>query len=128
MPRTATRIWASAGKAVGFTPEGIINEIRRQARYTDADFRRLASDPPIDPAATMIGLREVLAEAELFVTRMPTDHVGLFFLKSGHVVQPDPAHLADYDTHAGQTRGHWPTSTDIAAAMLERYNRKPNST
>ena len=35
-------VWAAAGKALGFTPEGIINEIRRLARYTDADFRRLA--------------------------------------------------------------------------------------
>src|SRR4029077_10626701 len=55
-------VWASAGKALGFTPEGIINEIRRTARYTEADFRRVASDPPLDPAATMIRLREVLGE------------------------------------------------------------------
>jgi len=119
-------IWASAGKALGFTPEGIINEIRRQARYTEADFRRLASDPPLDPAATMTRLREVLSEVEAFVTRMPTDKMGLFFLKGSRVVQPDPDHLAEYETHAGQTRGHWPTSTDIIAAMFERYNKKPN--
>ena len=31
-------IWASAGKALGFTPEGIINEIRRMARYRAEDF------------------------------------------------------------------------------------------
>jgi hypothetical protein len=91
-------IWASAGKALGFTPEGIINEIRRQARYTAADFRRLASDPPPDPAATMMRLREVLNEAEAFVIRMPTDQVGLLFLRGGRVVQPDPDHLAEYET------------------------------
>jgi hypothetical protein len=39
-------VWASVGKALGFTPEGVINEIRRMARYTEADFRRVASDPP----------------------------------------------------------------------------------
>lgn len=44
-------VWASVGKTVGFTPEGVINEIRRTARYTEADFRRVASDPPIDPYA-----------------------------------------------------------------------------
>jgi hypothetical protein len=70
----------------GFTPEGIINEVRRVARYTDADFRRLASDPNFGPAATMTRLREVLHEAETFVTRMPTDKLGLLFLKDGHVV------------------------------------------
>jgi hypothetical protein len=44
-------VWASAGKALGFTPEGIINEIRRTARYRAEDFRRIASDPPVDPGA-----------------------------------------------------------------------------
>jgi hypothetical protein len=113
-------VWAAAGKAVGFTPEGIINEIRRIARYTEADFRRLASDPPIEPAATMRRLREVLGEAEAFVTRLPTDKIGLLFLKEGHVIQPDPDHLDSYELHAGQNRGHWPTNAEITAAMLAR--------
>jgi len=66
-------VWASAGKALGFTPEGIINEIRRIARYTDEDFRRIASDTPLDAAATMKRLRKVISEAEGFVARMPTE-------------------------------------------------------
>jgi hypothetical protein len=114
-------VWASAGKALGFTPEGIINEIRRVARYTAEDFRRIASDPPLDPAAAMMRLREVLNEAESFATQMPTDKVGLLFLKGGHVVQPDPGRLREYQTHPGQRRGHWPSSPEIAAAMLEQY-------
>ena len=114
-------VWASAGKALGFTPEGIINEIRRTARYTEADFRRVASDPPLDPAATMNHVRELLTEAEGFIARMPTEKVGLLFLKEGHVVQPDPGRLDDYQTHAGQRRGHWPGSAEISAAMVERY-------
>ncbi len=111
-------VWASAGKALGFTPEGIVNEIRRVARYTADDFRRIASDPPIDPAATMTRLREALREAEAFVTQMPTDKAGL-------LVQPDPGRLTVYRTHAGQRRGHWPGSSEIGAAMLERYMKPP---
>lgn len=118
-------IWASVGKAVGFTPEGIINEIRRTARYTPEDFKRVASDPPVDPAETMRCLREVLAEAEGFVARMPTAQAGLLFLRDGHVEQPDPARLADYQTHAGRRRGQWPGSVEISAAMLERYGKPP---
>lgn len=117
-------IWASAGKDVGFTPEGIINEIRRVARYTEADFRRIASDPPVDPGAVMARLRNVLNEAEMFVAQMPTDKVGLLFMKEGQVVQPDPTRLQNYQTHAGQRRGQWPTSAEITTAMLENY-RKP---
>jgi hypothetical protein len=117
-------VWASAGKALGFTPEGIINEIRRMARYTEADFRRVASDPPVDPAATMRRLREVLDEAEAFVTRIPTEKVGLLFLKGRDIVQPNPDRLQEYQTHAGQKSGQWPTNSEITAAMFEHYNKK----
>jgi hypothetical protein len=71
-------------------------------------------------------LREVLSEAEAFVTRMPTDKVGLLFLKEGRVMQPDPDRLEVYQTHAGKTRGQWPTSIEITTAMFEHYNKKPN--
>lgn len=118
-------IWASVGKALGFTPEGVINEIRRTARYTEADFRRVASDPPVDPFTTMTRLREILNEAEEFVAQMPTDKAGLLFLQDGRVVQPDPARLQDYHTHAGQRRGHWPSSAEISSAMVERYEKLP---
>jgi hypothetical protein len=117
-------VWAAVGKSLGFTPEGLINEIRRLARYTEADFRRVASDPPVDPTATMVRFRQALDEAEAFVTRMPTDQAGLLFLKDGQVVQPDPDRLGDYITHGGQRRGHWPTSTEISAAMLEHYKKQ----
>ncbi|MBF0461701.1 MAG: hypothetical protein HQL87_09920 [Magnetococcales bacterium] len=118
-------IWAAAGKSVGFTPEGIINEIRRLARYTAADFRRVASDPPVDPDTIMRQLRLALDEAETFVLHMPTDKIGLLFLKNGTIVQPDPDRLADYQTHAGQRRGQWPSSPGLFSAMFEHYNGDP---
>ena len=52
-----TAVWAAAVKALGFTPEGIIDEIRRNAPYSGADFLRVNSDPPVDSAAIMIRLR-----------------------------------------------------------------------
>jgi hypothetical protein len=118
-------VWASVGKSLGFTPEGIINEIRRNARYTASDFRRIDSDPPIDAAATMTRLRQVLKEGDVFVSRMPTDRAGLLFLKEGRVVQPDPDRLEEYQTHDGRNRGHWPSSPEITRAMFERYNKQP---
>jgi hypothetical protein len=120
-------IWGSVGKALGFTPEGMINEIRRMARYRSEDFLMVASDPPVDPAATMRRLREILEEAEAFVLRMPTDKVGLLFLRDGQVIQPDPDRLDEYQTHAGHRRGQWPSSPEITATMLERYRQKPRS-
>jgi len=55
---------------------------------------------------------------------MPTEKAGLLFFKEGKVVQPDPNHLEEYIPHAGQRRGHWPSSPEIAAAMFEQYRKK----
>jgi hypothetical protein len=52
---------------------------------------------------------------------MPSDKVGLVFLKDGRAVQPDPDQLDDYVAHAGAPRGHWPSSSEIGTAMLEHY-------
>jgi len=54
---------------------------------------------------------------------MPTEKVGLLFLQAGKVVQPDPDRIESYQTHAGQRRGHWPSSLEISAAMLEHYSK-----
>jgi hypothetical protein len=119
-------IWAAVEKSPGFTPEGLIAEIRRNAHYPAAEWHAVLTEAPLDPQDISSRLREALDEAEAFVTRMPTNKMGLLFLQDGRVVQPDPGHLEAYATHAGQQRGHWPTSPDIAAAMFERYKKRPN--
>ena len=113
-------VWASVEKSPGFTPEGLIAEIRRNSNYPLAEWRELLTSEPLDPHIVMTRLRAALDEAEAFVTRMPGDKLGLLFLKDGHVVQPDPARSEIYQTHAGQRRGHWPTNAEITHAMLER--------
>ena len=118
-------IWAAVEKAPGFTPEGLIAEIRRNAHYSPLEWPALLSSEPIDPKAIMSRLRAALEEAEAFVMKMPTEKAGLLFLRDGHVVQPDPARLGDYRTHAGQRRGQWPTSAEISTAMLERCKKPP---
>jgi hypothetical protein len=66
-------IWAVVEKSPGFTPEGLIAEIRRNAHYPAADWRALLVSEPIDPLDSMARLRKALDEAEIFVTRMPTN-------------------------------------------------------
>ncbi len=119
-------IWAAVEKAPGYTPEGLIAEIRRSvARYREEDLRAVPSNEILDPKIFHGRLRVVLDEAEAFVLRMPTEKIGLLFLKDGKVVQPDPDHLDDYTTHAGRRRGHWPASSEISSAMLEHYKKPP---
>jgi hypothetical protein len=119
-------VWAAVEKSPGFTPEGLITEIRRNARYSAADWKALVSDESIDPVSVLARLRGALDEAEAFVARMPTEKAGLLFLENGRVVQPDPDHLDRYQTHAGQRRGHWPASYEITSAMLERRHKESN--
>ena len=118
-------VWAAVDKAPGFTPEGLIAEIRRNSSYSPVEWRALLASEPLDPKAIMGQLRQALEEAEAFVTKMPTDKAGLLFLRDGAVVQPDPNRLEDYPTHAGQRRGQWPTSAEISAAMFEYYRKPP---
>jgi hypothetical protein len=120
-------IWAAVEKSPGFTPEGLIAEIRRNAHYPAAEWRAVLTKEPLDPHDISARLRAALDEAEAFVARMPTDKMGLLFLQDRKVVQPDPDHLEAYATHAGQRRGHWPTSPDIAAALFEHYMKPPSS-
>jgi len=114
-------IWAAVDKAPGFTPEGLIAEIRRNSRYSKLEWEALSSSEPIDAADVLRRLRAALDEAEQFVSEMPTDKAGLLFVKDGRVVQPDPERLEEYETHAGRRRGQWPSSFEIESAMFERY-------
>ena len=120
-------IWASVEKAPGFTPEGLIAEIRRNSRYPAAEWRALMVAEPLDPQVVLAKLNRALDDAEILFRKMPTEKSGLLFLKGGQVVQPDPERLQDYETHAGQRRGQWPANPEITAAMIERYTHESNS-
>jgi hypothetical protein len=120
-------VWATVDKSPGFTPEGLIGEIRRNSKYSLSEWRSLASLEPLDPDRTMIRIRGILSEAEAFVNKMPTARAGVLFLRDGEVVQPDPGRLDDYQTHAGRRRGQWPSSPEIAGAMLDRYKNPPSA-
>jgi hypothetical protein len=114
-------IWAACDRFPGWSPEGLINEIRRTAQYRREEFEELEPAEPIDPAVIAHKLRAALASAEEFVLRMPTEKAGLLFLEGDRAVQPDPARLADYIEHRAQRRGHWPSSPEIAHAMLQKH-------
>jgi hypothetical protein len=111
-------IWAAVAKDAGYSPESLITEIRRNARYLPDDYTDLAVTEPIDAGAVSRRLRAVLEEAEAFVRAMPAGREGLLFLKGGEPVQPDPDTLGVYATHGGRRGGYWPSSAEIGSAML----------
>ncbi len=114
-------IWAAVAKVLGFSPEGLIAEIRRNARYRPDDYADLILAQPVDAGAVAKRLRAALDDAEGFTRAMPAGKEGLLFIKDGRIVQPNPEHLDAYIEHAGCRHGHWPSSPEITSAMLERY-------
>jgi hypothetical protein len=99
----------------------LIAEIRRNSVHPREEWASLSSSAPIDPVTTTAELGKALDAAEFFVRRMPTKKAGRLFLSGGEVVEPDPDRLGTYLEHAGRRRGHWPSSPEIAAAMIERF-------
>jgi len=118
-------ICAAVGRFPGLSPEEMLAEITRHSRFTAEEFRVLATDRPIDVPGLHQRIRRMIEEAERFISRIPSDAVGFVFLDAGKPVQPDPEALAKYQRHAGAPGGIWPSSPEIASAMLERYSKKP---
>jgi hypothetical protein len=114
-------LWAAVGKDPGYSPESLIAEIRRNARYRADEYEALPMAEPIDAGRVMRQLRAALDEAEEFARAMPAGKEGLLFLKDGQPVQPDPATLEQYAELAGRRHAIWPGSSDIGSAMLEKY-------
>lgn len=113
-------ILAAVGKDPGYTPEFLIAEMRRSARYRQDDFDSLLSAVPIDAADVSRRFKQALREAEDFVRRMPGGYVGHVFLRDGRVVQPDPARLDAYEARPGTRGGYWPSTSEIASEMLKK--------
>ncbi len=114
-------IAAAVGRFPGMTPEEMLADIRRHSTFTADEFQVLATDEPIDPRALHKQIKAMLADAEAFVGAVPSEALGVLFLEGEKAVQPDLGALERYRRLAGARRGHWPSSSEIGRAMLERY-------
>jgi hypothetical protein len=117
--------WAGVEKSPGFTPEGLIAEVRRNLLHPLSAWQEIATSEPLDAKAITEKVRAALDDAEAFAATMPSEKLVLLFLDdAGKVATPDAARLDAYVSHAGQRRGHWPSSTEISQAMFERFYRE----
>jgi hypothetical protein len=112
-------IWAAVAKDPGYSPESLITEIRRNARYRADDYADLDVVEPVNAAAVSQRMRAALDAADAFVRAMPAGKEGLLFLKDGRPTHPDPADLTGSLEHAGRRGGYWPSSSEIGGAMLD---------
>lgn len=119
-------VCAAVGRFPGQSPEELLADITRHSRFTAEEFRVLATERPIDVPDLHRRIRNMLEDAERFISRIPSDAVGFVFLEGGKPVQPDLEALGRYQRHAGTPGGVWPSSPEISSAMLESYNKKQN--
>ena len=120
LPLGAT-ISAAVGRFPGQSPEEMLADITRHSRFTAEEFRVLSTERSIDVPDLHRRIRSMIENADRFISRIPSDAVGVVFLEAGKPVQPDPEALDKYQRHAAASGGVWPTSPEISRAMLERY-------
>jgi hypothetical protein len=114
---------AAVGKYPGVTPEEMLAEITRHSRFTAEEFQALATEEPVDPPALHRRIRSMIEDAESFIAKLPSDAVGVIFMDGEKPLQPDVTALGKYRRNPGAARGLWPSSPEIARAMLERYGK-----
>ena len=100
----------------------MLAEITRHSRFTAEEFGALATDQPIDVQGLHRRIRSMIDEATAYVGQLPSDAVGVVFMKDGVPVKPDLTALQNYQRNTGAPGGLWPSSPEIARAMLERYS------
>lgn len=117
-------ICAAVGRFPGQSPEEMLADITRHSRFTAEEFRTLALDRPVDVPALHRRIRSMIEDAGSFISRIPSDDVGVVFLDDGNPVQPDLDDLTKYTRRFGARRGLWPSSSEITSAMLDRYGKE----
>ena len=117
-------ICAAVGRFPGQSPEEMLADITRHSRFTAEEFHVLATQRPLDVRKLHRHIRSMIEDAERFISRIPSDAVGVVFLERGKAVQPDLDALEKYQRHSGAPGGVWPSSPEISSAMLERYKKQ----
>lgn len=118
-------IWAAPAKDPGFTPESLIEDLRRNCVYVQDDFDRVITREPVDARMALRLFKQLLKEAEEFVAAIPSKFEGAVFLQDGRPVQPDLSRLHDYEVLRASRQGHWPSSAEIGSEMIGSARSDP---
>lgn len=72
-------VWAGVGKDPGFTPESLLELIRRRGRYRPEDFNRLHLAQPIELGAIKAIWLEAIEQCDAFINSRPSAEVGCLY-------------------------------------------------
>jgi hypothetical protein len=101
-------IWAAVGKDEGFTPELIIDQLRRNCRINPDSMQGTELAQPADPISLKKEWLACFAAAEALMSTFPADSLGCLYLEANR----HPARGEKFDPnwvpHYGSVKGAWP--------------------
>jgi hypothetical protein len=103
--------WAACGKDAGFTPDFLLDQIGRHARFSREDLQRLALARPLDPIELKKQWLSVVERAVELIEELPVEDAGCLYLnRDGAPVSPDPTcvEFKALVRHFGSIKGAWP--------------------
>lgn len=113
-------VWAAVGKDPGFTPESLLEQLRRRGRYRPEEVARLDLVEPLDLVEAKQTWLAALEQAESFVRTRPVEELGCLYYSpaderfvapgSEHLVAPEGAGVGADDVvpHFGRPGGVLP--------------------
>jgi hypothetical protein len=106
-------VWAACGKDPGFTPEFLLDLLRRKGRYRPEDFARLHLHRAPDLEAAKRTWLDALEEAALFVRGVPPEDVGCLYYHPQRAMFVGALPLpSDVVRHFGRPGGLLPIVSD----------------
>ena len=113
-------VWAAVGKDPGFSPQSLIEQLRRIGRFRSEDIARLDLATPFDLQEAKQLWLSAIATAEAFVEHRPAAEVGCLYYAATRERFEEPSHLQDLAsqglaTHFGRPGGVVPRPTNSGA-------------
>jgi hypothetical protein len=103
--------WAACGKDPGFTPDFLLDQIGRHARFSREDLQRLDLAHPLEPTDLKKQWLAAVERAAELIENLAIEDAGCLYLnRNGSPVSPDPTG-AEFKTlirHFGSVKGAWP--------------------
>lgn len=111
-------VWAAVGKDPGFSPDSLLEQLKRSGRFRPEDIARLHLARPFDLQRAKQRWLAAIAEAQEFVAERPADEVGCLYyaLDRGRFEAPaSERSLEDQGlvVHFGRPGGVLPVPSDL---------------
>ena len=89
-PQFGAVIWAAVDKSPGFTPKGLVVEIRRNVHYPTADWRAVLTEEPLDPQDISRGSGRPLTRLKPLWCGYRLTKWGCYLYRKGRWCNPPP--------------------------------------